>query len=124
MKIYTGEEVHGFMFSDYKADEPRWVDARELGPVLRLIYDNADLMREPAASLKSIKTIVRQVGVGVMNCPACGVAYVIGARHFSECKLHPGAVALSGAISKDIDDFPGPEDFGLPSSPVSGGSEL
>lgn len=96
MKLYTGQEIHGFMFPDYKPDEPRWVDARELGPVLRLIDDNADLMREPAASLKSIKTIVRQVGVGVMNCPACGVAYVLGARHFSECKLNPGATALSG----------------------------
>lgn len=27
-----------------------------------------------------------------------------------------GAIALSGAIPKDIDDFPGPEDFGLPPS--------
>lgn len=26
-----------------------------------------------------------------------------------------GAIALSGAIPKDIDDFPGPEDFGVPS---------
>jgi hypothetical protein len=88
MRIYTGQEIHGVHAPDYRADEPRWIDARELDPILRLIDDNADLMREPGASLKSIKTIIRQVAV--WKCPACGVNYTIGSRHFSECKLNPG----------------------------------
>lgn len=28
LKLYTGDEVHGFMFSDYRSDEPRWIDAK------------------------------------------------------------------------------------------------
>jgi hypothetical protein len=116
MRIYTGDEIHGH--ADYKSDEPRWVDARELDPILRLIDDNADLMREPGASLKAIRTIIRQVGV--WKCPRCGVNYTIGSRHLRGCNSQPtvGSPASEGqrvAISKDIDDFPGPEDFGVPS---------
>jgi hypothetical protein len=30
MKFYRGDEIHGFMFSDYRSDEPRWIDKEEL----------------------------------------------------------------------------------------------
>lgn len=129
MKIYTGEEVHGFMLPDYKADEPRWIDVRELEPALLLIVENSRMVREPLASMKSIELIVRQI---LGKCPYCGVQYVMNARHFSECKLNPGELAPPSSLTtspdglqvgqwvqgfpKDIDDFPGPEDFGLPNS--------
>lgn len=29
VKLYTGQEIHGFMFPDYKADEPRWIDSKD-----------------------------------------------------------------------------------------------
>jgi hypothetical protein len=97
VRIYTGEEIHGFMHPDYRADEPRWIDARELDPILRLIDDNADLMREPGASLKAIRTIIRQVGV--WKCPRCGVNYTIGSRHLKGCNSPPnvGSPANGGA---------------------------
>ncbi len=30
LKRYTGDEIHGFMFPDYRSDEPRWIDGKEL----------------------------------------------------------------------------------------------
>ena len=39
LKRYTGDEIHGFMFGDYRSDEPRWIDgkdtARDLPALLR-----------------------------------------------------------------------------------------
>jgi hypothetical protein len=29
IKRYRDDELHGFMFPDYKAEEPRWIDAHE-----------------------------------------------------------------------------------------------
>lgn len=45
--------------------------------------------------------LLAEIRALVTNCPACGVAYVLGARHFSECKLNPGATALSGGTVDD-----------------------
>jgi hypothetical protein len=28
IRLYTGDEVHGFMLPDYRSDEPRWIDAK------------------------------------------------------------------------------------------------
>jgi hypothetical protein len=28
MRLYTGDEIHGFMMPDYRSDEPRWIDAK------------------------------------------------------------------------------------------------
>lgn len=44
LKRYTGDEIHGFMFGDYKADEPRWIDGKHMEPatilgMARQIYD-------------------------------------------------------------------------------------
>lgn len=29
VKRYTGDELHGFMFSDYRNDEARWIDGKD-----------------------------------------------------------------------------------------------
>lgn len=29
-KRYTGDEIHGFMFGDYRSDEPRWIDGKHM----------------------------------------------------------------------------------------------
>jgi hypothetical protein len=29
-KRYTGQELHGFMFPDYDATEPRWIDGKNV----------------------------------------------------------------------------------------------
>lgn len=28
LRLYTGDEIHGFMLPDYRGDEPRWIDAK------------------------------------------------------------------------------------------------
>lgn len=30
LKLYRGDEIHGFMFSSYRADEPRWIDGKHM----------------------------------------------------------------------------------------------
>jgi len=30
LKRYTGDEIHGFMFGDYRSDEPRWIDGKHM----------------------------------------------------------------------------------------------
>lgn len=118
MRIYTGEEVHAFMLPDYKADEPRWLDVRELEPALLLIVENSRMVREPLASMRSIELIVRQI---LGKCPYCGVQYVMNARHFSECKLNPSELAPPLTTSPDgiqvgrwVQGFP--DDEGSPAS--------
>lgn len=46
-----------------------------------------------------------------------------GWPHGYECDCCPRNSQASGAIPKDIDDFPGPEDFGVIGSPTDGGGE-
>lgn len=29
IRYYTGDEIHGFMFGDYRSDKPRWIDAKD-----------------------------------------------------------------------------------------------
>jgi hypothetical protein len=30
LKRYTGDEIHGFMFGDYRSDEARWIDGKHM----------------------------------------------------------------------------------------------
>lgn len=45
-KRYTGQELHGFMFSDYDATEPRWIDAKQINVVEALALINALAARD------------------------------------------------------------------------------
>lgn len=64
-------------------------------------------------------------------CPLCGsrephkhtpTEQVIYRNGFKAGRSQSDSPA-GGAIPKDIDDFPGPEDFGVIGSPASGGSD-
>jgi hypothetical protein len=37
VRMYTGDEIHGFMLRDYRSSEPRWVDSKT--GIVKLVED-------------------------------------------------------------------------------------
>jgi hypothetical protein len=39
LSLYTGDEIHGFMFGDYRSDEPRWIDVKQLRNAVNFVSE-------------------------------------------------------------------------------------
>lgn len=52
LKRYTGDEIHGFMFGDYRSDEPRWIDGKHME--LETILGMGKQIERLLAALKGI----------------------------------------------------------------------
>jgi hypothetical protein len=50
MKRYTGDEIHGFMFPDYRSDEPRWMDGREVDKTMAMAAEATKALSDESAA--------------------------------------------------------------------------
>jgi hypothetical protein len=83
LKRYTGDEIHGFMFGDYRSDEPRWIDGKHMK------YETVLGMARQIERLLAALT-------GIAHCSACPTCTKIADGALAGYRSQPAPAAPTG----------------------------